>query len=277
MNSTAIAERSLQQNEWPLVEIGGLTLIQSPLLAQVENLVHAFTTRLGGDTPQPMESFNLGRHWTTEESRLEAMKNRITLSAALGLDPDKLTVPGQQHSANIYLLKEGEATGLALPSYDAIATQAPKHPILLHFADCVPVMLIDTKKRCLCVMHAGWRGTAGGIVTKGVQLLTAALGCNPKDMLAAVGPAIGSCCYETGEEVLAQLSATVTNPGPLISYQGGKPHPDLKAFNAMQLYEAGVGTVDVTSWCTACHPELFYSHRQSGGKTGRQGALACLL
>jgi YfiH family protein len=275
-----ITKRSLEKNDWPLIEANGLTLIQSPLLNKIDRLVHAFTTRLGGDTPEPLNWFNLGRHWPTEESRVEAMKNRRTLCEALNLDASQLTVPGQQHTTNIFLLKEGEEKGLALPNYDGVATSAVSHPILLHFADCTPVMLVDPKQRVLCVMHAGWRGTAGGIVTKGVQLLHAALGCNPSDMVAAVGPAIGPCCYETGEEVEHALTATISDPearqqviqrGPT-----GKPHPDLKAVNAVQLYEAGVGQVDITSWCTACRPDLFYSHRQSGGKTGRQGALACL-
>ena len=275
-----VTKRSLEKNDWPLVQLNGLTLIQSPLMNKVERFVHAFTTRLGGSTPEPLNWFNLGRHWPTEESRAEAMVNRKTLCDALGLDDSQLTVPGQQHTTNIFLLKEGGEKGLALPNYDGVATGATDHPILLHFADCTPVMLLDPKKRVLCVMHAGWRGTAGGIVTKGVQLLHAALGCQPSDMVAAVGPAIGSCCYETGEDVAEALTKTIADPqarqqvierGP-----GGKPHPDLKAVNAVQLYEAGVGQVDITAWCTACRPDLFYSHRQSGGKTGRQGALACL-
>jgi YfiH family protein len=276
-----ITKRSLEKNDWPLIEANGLTLIQSPLLNQLDTLVHAFTTRLGGNTPEPLNWFNLGRHWPTEESRVEAMKNRDTLCASLGLDASQLTVPGQQHTTNIFLLKDGAEKGLALPNYDGVATSAHNHPILLHFADCTPVMLVDRKKRVLCVMHAGWRGTAGGIVTKGVQLLHAALGCEPADMVAAVGPAIGACCYETGEDVAEALASTIADPearGQVIQRgSSGKPHPDLKAVNAVQLYEAGVGQVDITSWCTACRPDLFYSHRQSGGQTGRQGALACFV
>jgi len=276
VNTAAIAERSLTKNPWPVAEVSGLTLIQSPLMKEVEKFQHAFTTRLGGNTPAPLNWFNLGRHWTTEESRQDAMINREILSAAMSLDHRTLTVPGQQHTTNIFLLREGDQTALPLPNFDGVATPSANHPILLHFADCVPVMLVDVKQRCLCVMHAGWRGTAGGIVTKGVELLTSVLGCNPADMVAAVGPAIGSCCYETGQEVPDQLAQSVSNPTSLVQLREGKPHPDLKAFNAMQLYEAGVAQVDVTDWCTACHPYLFYSHRQSAGKTGRQGAVACL-
>jgi YfiH family protein len=277
-----ITKRSLEKHDWPVVERNGLTLIESPLLKKIDGFVHAFTTRLGGNTPEPLNWFNLGRHWPTEESRQEAMRNRDVLCKAVGLDASQLTVPGQQHTTNIFLLKDGETKGLALPNYDGVATEATNHPILLHFADCVPVMLIDKRKRVLCVMHAGWRGTAGGIVIKGVQLLRATFDSDPKDMVAAVGPAIGPCCYETGEEVAEELSGTVADKDALRHLvhrdaQTGKPHPDLKAVNAMQLYEAGVGDVDITSQCTACHPELFYSHRQSGGKTGRQGALACLI
>jgi YfiH family protein len=277
-----ITKRSLEKNDWPLVERDGLTLIESPLLKRVDGIVHAFTTRLGGDTPEPLNWFNLGRHWPTEESRQEAMRNRDRLCNAVGLDAKQLTVPGQQHTTNIFLLKDGEEKGLMLPNFDGVATEAVNHPILLHFADCVPVMLFDKRKRFLCVMHAGWRGTAGGIVTKGVQLLKATLDCNPSDMVAAVGPAIGACCYETGEDVAEHLAATIDDKSALShlvqrSEKTGKPRPDLKAINGMQLYEAGVGEVDITSWCTACRPDLFYSHRQSGGKTGRQGALACLI
>jgi len=274
-----VTNEGLPKHEWPLIEVGGLTLIQSPLLNKVDSFVHAFTTRLGGNTPEPLNWFNLGRHWPTEDSRQEAMKNRKILCDALGLDSSQLTVPGQQHTTNIFLLKEKEQRGLALPNYDAVATHAPNHPILLHFADCVPVMVVDTKTRCLCVIHAGWRGTAGGIVTKGVQLMKAALGCDPANMVAAVGPAIGACCYETGEDVAEKLLGTIAyQPAHefMVQRKSGKPHPDLKAVNGMQLHEAGVANVDITAWCTACRPDLFYSHRQSGGKTGRQGALACL-
>jgi YfiH family protein len=277
-----IIKRSLEKNDWPVIESGPLTLIKSPLLDRIENFTHAFTTRLGGNTPEPLNWFNLGRHWPSEDSRIEAMKNRDILCHELKLDGAQLTVPGQQHTTNIFLLKDGEQKGLALPNYDGVATIAANHPILLHFADCVPVMLVDRKKRALCVMHAGWRGTAGGIVIKGVQLLKEMFGCNPADMVAAVGPAIGSCCYETGEDVAEQLADTIEDKNALThlvqrSETTQKPHPDLKAINGMQLYEAGVGEVDITSWCTACRPDLFYSHRQSGGQTGRQGALACLL
>lgn len=275
--STTMSERSLHKNDWPLVQIGGLTLIRSPQLSQLSGFTHAFTTRLGGATPAPLNSFNLGRHLADESSREDAMRNRRALCEAIALDFDALTVPGQQHTTNIHLLKQGDEKGPVLPNFDGVATRASKHPVMLHFADCVPVIIVDPVAHALCVVHAGWRGTAGGISSKAVQLLVSHFGSDATNIQAAVGPAIGSCCYETGDDVAEQLSATVPNAEPLIARRNNRPYPDLKAFNAMQLYEAGVKSVDVSSWCTACHPELFYSHRQSGGKTGRQAAVASLL
>ena len=276
MTTTVLAERALQKNEWPLRQVNELTLVLSPLLAGIEGLTHAFTTRLGAASPEPLDWFNLGRHWNTEESRQDAMQNRKILCDALNLDAAKLVVPGQQHTTNIFIADQKTEPGQQLQSFDGVLTKVAAQPLLLHFADCVPVMIFDRKQRVLCVMHAGWRGTAGGIVSKGVKLVMEQFGARAGDICAAVGPAIGSCCYETGADVAESLSATVSNAKPLIEWKNNKPYPDLKALNAMQLLELGVGDVDVSDWCTACRPDLFYSHRQSGGQTGRQGALACM-
>lgn len=277
MNTAVLTEKAIAKNDWPLFESNGLTLIQSPLLAKETALVHAFTTRLGGNSPEPLNWFNLGRHWPTEDSRQDAMQNRARLCKALGLNSDKLTVPGQQHTTNIYVVNAATAEHTQrLPDLDGAATNEPGYPVLLHFADCVPVMTYDRKQKVICVMHAGWKGTAGGIVTKGVALLKDKWNSRPEDIIGAVGPAIGSCCYPTGDDVADKLAKTVRNPERLIHREDGQPRPDLKAINAMQLLEAGVCEVDVTAWCTACRPDIFYSHRQSGGKTGRQGAIACI-
>ena len=267
-----LSARALAKNDWPVRQQAGLPLIFSPLLSELKFLVHAFTTRRGGTSSPPLDSFNLGRHWGSEESRADAVFNRQRLCAALGVNFNRLVVPGQVHSTNIAWVGEPER----LPSVDGLATVTPETPMLLHYADCVPVIIADSTLQALVVLHAGWRGTAGGIASRAVRLLKESLDLDPNAMAAAVGPAIGSCCYPTGEDVCEQLLSSVENKSALVRWEDGKPYPDLKAINAMQLLEAGVGKVDVTSWCTACHPQLFYSHRQSGGKTGRQSAIACI-
>lgn len=264
--------RAQAKQSWPLRKKRGLTLIFSPLLLELEFLVHAFTTRLGGHSAPPLEWFNLGRHWGTEESRLDARQNRERLCAVLSLDFSRLVVPGQVHSTNIAWVTEPER----LSSVDGLVTVTPDTPVLLHYADCVPIIIADPGLKALAVLHAGWRGTAGGIASRAVSLLRDVLDLEPQGLLAAIGPAIGSCCYQTGAEVAEKLIASVERRQGLIHWHDQRPHPDLKAINAMQLLEAGVEKIDVASWCTACHPELFYSHRQSGGKTGRQSAIACI-
>lgn len=260
------------KNEWPTEIIDGLPVLVSPLLRSVPWLVHAFTTRLGGNSAEPLDSFNLGRHWKTDESKVDALNNRDRLCSALGVSYDRLVVPAQVHSSRVAWTHGPNS----FPDVDAVGTSTANTPILLHYADCVPIILVDKTKKAICVIHAGWRGTAGGIAKNAVEKLREELGSNPQDMLAAVGPAIGSCCYPTGNDVAEQLNATVQNTDGLIEYRDGQPHPDLKAVNGRQLLESGVGQVDLSSACTACRPELFYSHRRFNGATGRQGAIAAI-
>ena len=263
---------ALHKNTWTVEEVGGLTLVFSPLLKAERQLTHAFTTRVGGESQKPLDSFNLGRHWPTDESRRDAMRNRQRLCSVFELTFNRLVVPGQVHSSKIAWVTGPES----LPDCDGVATVSPDTPILLHYADCVPIIIFDRELSATAVLHAGWRGTASGIARKAVRLLSETLGSQGEHLVAAVGPAIGSCCYPTAGDVADRLLSSVDRQDGLVEVRDGKPYPDLKAINAVQLIEAGVGHVDVTSLCTACHPDMFYSHRRESGQTGRQGALACL-
>jgi len=268
-----LAAKALVKNDWPLFEREGLTLLASPLLSEHEHLTHAFTTRKGGGSIEPLNSFNLGKHWSTKETVVDAMNNRKTLCRIFDLNFENLIVPHQVHSRNIAWITEYKD----LPETDGAATVDSQFPILLQFADCVPVILFDKATDAVCVVHAGWRGTAAGIVAHAANMLAGVLNSNTSQIVAAIGPAIGPCCYPTGLDVKAKLETTVAaNSDALISWNNDTPHPDLQAFNALQLYESGVPVVDVLNRCTSCQKDLFYSHRQSGGKTGRQGALAAV-
>ena len=282
--------KALVTNEWTKKRSGDLDLLQSPLLntEHANGLEHAFTTRHGGHTPTPYESFNLGRHVADGSLKADALANRQVLCQVLGFNHDHLKVPGQVHSGNIVQITEADTTP-DLSGVDALATSLRAVPLLLHFADCVPVIIYEPRQKLLAIVHAGWRGTAQGIVKNAVQMLAGDLGGEPGEMIAAVGPAISTCCYPTGEDVIEKLLDTVSgeeNTGferaavdtaLVVRPIDGSLRPNLKAFNALQLLQAGVSKVDVSNLCTACMPELFYSHRQSGGATGRQGAIACLI
>ena len=279
---------ALATNAWVTRRYQDLALLQSPLLnAEEKNgLLHAFTTRHGGHTPAPYESFNLGRHVANGALKEDALANREVLCRALGVNYSHLKVPGQVHSGNVVQIVDAESNP-DLSGVDALVTDLSAVPLLLHFADCVPVMIYERKKKILAIAHAGWRGTAQAIVKNSVEHLVS-LGGDPAFMIAAVGPAIGTCCYPTGDDVVEKLLNTVapeqvSDPGRaliaaklVVRGADGSVRPNLKAFNALQLLQVGVAEVDVSDLCTACRPELFYSHRQSGGTTGRQGAIACL-
>jgi YfiH family protein len=270
-------ERAKLKNDWQLKELNDLTIIESPLLAGVHNLVHAFTTRLGGISKEPLNWFNLGRHMDDDESRQDAMQNRKKLCESLALDLKKLRVPGQKHTTNIFTVNSSEDNfNQDLSGIDGLLTELPKHPLLLHFADCVPIILFDTKKKVLAVLHAGWRGTASGIASNAIDLFTK-IGSEPEDIVAAIGPFIGMCCYQVGDDVAYKLASSTDHAGELINWRHEKPYPDLGAINALQLMNKGLEKIDVTNWCTSCHPEIFYSHRYGQGKTGRQGAIAAIL
>ncbi len=276
---------------------GDMTIVESPVLNEyAPHLVHAFTTRNGGATPAPYENFNLGRHVQDESLRADALHNRARLCQQLGADHNLLKVPGQVHSGNVVPILERHSSP-ELSNVDGVTTALVGVPLLLHFADCVPVIIYDRKNQVVSIVHAGWRGTAQAIAVNAINLMVKDFGADVSEMVAAVGPGIGTCCYPTGEDVVDQLLSTLTSGGPAEKFaalverraaalsgpessshqaDSQQPRPNLKAINAMQLILAGVPEVDVSAFCTACRPDIFYSHRQSGGITGRQGALAML-
>ncbi len=276
MKHTSISQSALRTNKWVDQDRDGMRLVLSPRLMELDFVSHAFTTRIGGSSRAPFDSFNLGGQLKDEDLKQDAYANRKQLCKALAIEFHDLVVPGQVHSRNVELVAD-KAELPDLKGVDGLITARPATPLLLHFADCVPVIVVDKKTKLIGIFHAGWRGTASGIVRHGVEQMISRLGADPSHMVGVVGPAIGSCCYPTSIEVIEALKATVSDSDGLIAeHKSGQQAPDLKAINAMQLLETGVSEVDVSEYCTACNPDVFYSHRQSGGSTGRQGALICI-
>jgi polyphenol oxidase len=212
----------------------------------------AFSTRRGGVSEGPYESLNLGRLTADEPERVE--ENRRRLCVQVGADAEALTLNRQRHSATVHRAHPGRR---GEPG-DGLWTDEPGVPMLKLTADCVPVAIARTEgKPALALLHAGWRGLAEGIVAAGVAEL------NGGPLAAAVGPAIGPCCYEVGPEVAGLFDADLVRGRNL----------DLWAASERALRTAGVRHVQRFDLCTACNTELFFSHRRDAGRTGRQGVI----
>ena len=225
---------------------------------EAEGYEVAFTTRVGGVSEGPYASLNLGRKSGDDPERAD--ENRRIACEAVGADPEKLALNYQVHSSRVLRA----APAIRGEHADGLWTDEPGLPILAMSADCLPIVLVrsGTEKPAVAVLHAGWKGLLAGIVESG----TAALGRGT--LAAAIGPAIGPCCYEVGEEVAApfreRFGDDVVRESRL----------DLWTSAERALRAAGVAQVDRFDRCTACEPETFFSHRRDAGRTGRQGVIA---
>jgi purine-nucleoside/S-methyl-5'-thioadenosine phosphorylase / adenosine deaminase len=216
-----------------------------------------FSTRVGGVSEGPFDSLNLGRMTDDDPERVE--ENRRRLLGEVDGEAGRLTLNRQTHSATVHRARAG---GRGEPG-DGLWTDDAGVPMLALAADCLPLAVVRRggEHPAAAVLHVGWRGLLSGIVEAGA----AALGGRQE---AAIGPGIGPCCFEVGEEVAepfrARFGADVMRGRNL----------DLWTAAERALREAGVERVERVDLCTSCNPELFFSHRRDAGRTGRQGVVA---
>ncbi|HEX2044808.1 MAG TPA: polyphenol oxidase family protein [Gaiellaceae bacterium] len=224
----------------------------------------AFSTRLGGVSEGPYESLNLGILTADEPERV--VENRRRLCAEVDTDPGTATMAWQVHGGDVAeATPRGIVERTVFERCDGLWSGRAGQAMVLLTADCFPVALARTNgKPGLGVLHVGWRGLLAGIVDAGA----AALGGGR--LAAAIGPGIGPCCYEVGEEVRAAYRGRF---GPDVV--PGR-NLDLAEATERALRAAGVAAVERTGHCTACEPELFFSHRRDRGLTGRQGVVALI-
>jgi YfiH family protein len=230
------------------------------LEADLPNARVAFTTRVGGVSARPYESLNLAI--LTGDRRDDVRENRHSVARALGLAPDRVVIGRQVHGAEVATHDDAPEhsayadPGPDLPAADGHATNRAGIATLVMVADCLPVAVAGPGG--VAMLHCGWRGMAGGIVETGVRTVGA--------VNAAVGPGIGPCCYEVGDEVRERFEdlGEGISDGRML---------DLREVARRLLGRAGVDEVEVSELCTSCNPDLFYSHRRDGERTGRQAGL----
>ena len=232
---------------------------------------HGFTTRQGGSSSGPFASLNLGRGVDDDPAAVRA--NRQAVARMLRLDPDRHVEADQVHGTVIAVVGAAEA-GRSVPQADGLASNEPGTVLAVHAADCVTVLLADARGGSVAAVHAGWRGTAGGIAGEAVRVLAERFGVDPRNLLAALGPSIGRCHYEVDEPVFERMRVWPWWESVLTPNARGRWQFDLQAANRRQLIDAGVlpERIEVLDLCTYHHPDLFYSHRR-GPITGRMAAV----
>jgi YfiH family protein len=267
----------------------GLSILEVPVFSKLPWLIHAFSTRTGGLSPLANEKvLNLG--FTDWDSRENVQQNRRRFQVAAGARDLPLVTLKQFHSDVIHVFDDAPTDPCR---GDASATNRSGLLLAIQTADCVPILLVDAKKRTIAAIHAGWRGTLARIVVKTIGRMQMHFGTKPTDVLAAVGPAIGGCCYEVGTEVATQFLSqfpdapdyfdefrTGDEPNPIqwlnMMPPGHQPPPkgvllDLRKANRSQLLAAGLRpqNIHVSDLCTACRPDLLFSYRKEGPTSGR--------
>ena len=203
-----------------------------------------------------------------EEKSLKSDKKII--SDFLNIDVENLISPEQTHSTNIEVVTNLKKI---YSNCDGLILKDKNIGIFLNFADCTPIILYDTVKNVGAVVHAGWRGTAGMISKKVLNLLTENFNSKPVDIVALIGPAIGFCCYDVGEDVFNKLSDSVDIFDDLYEIREGRIFVDLKNINRRQLEEVGVKKIDVCPYCTVNDNDKFYSYRNENATTKRHSAI----
>ena len=278
----------------------GPKILCSPLLESVPTLLHGFSTRTGGHS-QAYGQDQLNLSFTATDRREDVERNRADFLIGLGAEELRLVTLRQIHSDIIHVLTSPEQLPTKDKSLngDGLITNLSGVLLGIQTADCVPVLIADKRQRVVAAVHAGWRGTAKRIAEKAVGTMRACFASRPKDLRAAIGPAIRQCCYAVGDEVIEEFESQfidakklfcevydedpvkekypllfMTARAPGHSRIGPQLHLDLIKANRRQLLDAGLSKKNIwaAEECTSCRTDLLFSHRAEGGYTGRMMA-----
>ncbi|MEJ5239934.1 MAG: peptidoglycan editing factor PgeF [Anaerolineales bacterium] len=235
-------------------------------------LIHGILTRKGGVSPEPWASLNLGG--TVGDDPQRVRENRLRALEALGRSPDSVFDAWQVHGTGVFRADAPRPADMPHPKADILLTDRPQVTLLMRFADCVPIFLVDRRHGAIALIHAGWKGTVEGAARVAVQAMQAHYGTRPQDVLAGIGPSIGPDHYEVGADVIEQVRKNFGREADrLLIPHNGSIHFDLWEANRLLLESVGVEQIEIAGLCTACDLEHWYSHRAEKGRTGRFGAI----
>ena len=296
--------RPTKRGEWAIRRTAGLQILEAPSLARLGWLVHGFSTRPGGASDLS-GALVLNLRFTDWDSRDRVLENRKKFFAAIGASKMRVVTLRQIHSDIPQRVDAASARADEAPQGDALFTREPSILLAVQTADCVPILLADTKRHAVAAIHAGWRGTLRRIAAKTLGRMQMELGTRPEDVIAALGPGIGRCCYEVGSDVAREFHAQFPNArewfdGPFDVLASGENDPnwlpwltmrppghpppsprvnlDLIAANRAILVDAGVPPRQISSsgFCTSCRTDLFFSYRRERSTGRLMGAIGVL-
>lgn len=244
---------------------------------------HCFTTRVGGISPPPYKSLNLGTK--TDDNWENIKENYNIICSTLEIKADNLVISDQVHKDNIFIVdKEHRGNGLLydkkISEVDALITNQKEVALVTLYADCVPLFIFDQKKHIIALAHAGWKGTVKKIGKKVIQTMNNIFESKPKDCLIGIGPSIGQCCYEVDKYVISKFEHSFKDINKFTKHKTqDKFMLDLWEANKISFEEIGIPRENITisNICTKCNNELFYSYRAENGKTGRMAAILQLI
>lgn len=227
-------------------------------LFRSHHVVHGFSTRCGGGSAPPYDTLNLGLN--TGDRTACVTQNRKLFFDAAGIDESRCALPTQVHGNCVQTVtRAGE-----YPETDAVITNQPGLILTIQTADCLPVYLIDPIQMVVGLVHAGWKGCHAGIIGDTIRQMKKGFGTLPSDIQVFIGPSIGPCCYEVGEEVSSKFEPQYLSGTWLDLWQYAEDQARLIGVHCEKIHRANL--------CTRCHPDWFFSHRGSRGKTGRMMA-----
>ncbi len=265
-----------------LKEKNGVMYLEDPLLSKEDWIRHGYTTRIGGVSRGETGTMNMS--FPREESRENVLENYRRIAAAIGFDWESMVLTHQTHTNTVRVVTEQDrGKGVTVPrdycDVDGLVTNVPDLTLAVFMSDCVPVMAVDPVKRVIGAAHSGWRGTVGDIGGELIRCMQKSFGCDPKDILCAIGPSICQDCYEVSEEVIEQFRDAYEEAyWEDLFYGKENGHYQLSLWEACRrnFLRAGIAPnhISVTDLCTKCNPDLLFSHRRQGG---RQGNLAGLI
>jgi YfiH family protein len=251
------------------VASNGVVYYASPLLERI-GVPHGFSTRLGGSSPPPFDSLNLGNPngCARQDDYERIYANFDRFQSAVGVGGRKRCWVYQVHGGHVVEVERGEPFENG-PRADALVSDDPTRVMSVRVADCVPVLLASESGRIVAAVHAGWRGVIAGVVPNSLERMRAPAA------VAAIGPGIGFDAFEVGPEVLKQFEDAFGAEAPIRRRDDGKGHVDLRAAIRIQLLRAGVAgdRIETTDRCTFRDADEFFSHRREHGVTGRMAAI----